>query len=124
MTSSYSVKNFRASHFEYKDLDKIRGVPNIDSLLHIFRQLKRNAQSVYTTLGEGQLGYLALVMSDAAFNSIPNSAVFVCPVHPGIFPVQAPPTTRAAIPVTAGDISSQQSQHEQIIRLYNEFQAV
>lgn len=51
MTSSYSVKAFRGIHFEYKDLDKIHCVPNIDSLLRIFRQLKRNAQSVPMSLG-------------------------------------------------------------------------
>ena len=64
-------------------MDRIHGQPDIDSLLGIFRQLKRNAQRVPTTLGGGQLGYLALVLSDISFNAIPNSAIFVRPVIQG-----------------------------------------
>ena len=80
--NNYSVKDYKATHFEYKSLDNIHGAPTIDSLLHIFR-LKRNAQCVSTTLGGGQLRYLALVLSDAAYTAIPNSAPFVRPLDPG-----------------------------------------
>ena len=72
MPGSYSIKDYITTHFEYQDLDKIHGQPDVDSLLCIFRELKRNAQQVPTTLGGGQLGYLALVLSHASYNTIPN----------------------------------------------------
>ena len=80
MLTSYSNIDYRTTHFEYKDLHRIHGQPDIDALLRMFRQLKRNAQRVPTTLGGGQLGYLALVLSTVAFDSIPNSAPFVRPL--------------------------------------------
>ena len=82
--NNFSVKDYKTTHFEYKSLDKVHGAPTIESLLRIFWQLKRNAQCVSTTLGGGQLGYLALVLSDAAYDAIPNSAPFVRPSDPGL----------------------------------------
>ena len=123
MTNSFS-KNFRNTHFEYKELDKIHGTPDIVTLLRIFRQLKRNVQSVPTPLGGGQLGYLTLVLSAAAYASIPNSRVFVRPVHPGAFTIQALPITRAAVPLTEADIAHQKARHDEAIRTYNECQSV
>ena len=61
--STYKLPNYKEEFFEYKSLDKIHGKPTIDKLIHLFRQLKRNAQRVPTTLGGGQLGYLALVVT-------------------------------------------------------------
>ena len=51
--NNYSVKDYKTPRFEYTSLDKIHGVPTIDSLLRMFRQLKRNVQCVSTTLGGG-----------------------------------------------------------------------
>ena len=65
--ASYTIKDYCTLYYEYKVLEKILGKPDIDSLLRIFRQLKRNAQRVPTILGGGQLGYLALVLSKVAF---------------------------------------------------------
>ena len=123
MTNSFS-KDFRNTHFKYKELDKIHGTPYIFTLLRIFRQLKRNAQSVPTTLGWGQLGYLALDLSTAAYASIPNSRVFVRPVHPGAFTIQALPITRAAVPLTEADIAHQKARHDEAICTYTEYQSV
>ena len=92
--NNYSVKDYKTPHFEYKSLDKIHGVPTIDSLLRMFRQLKRNVQCVSTTLGGGQLGYLALVLSDAAYTAIPNSAPFVRPLDPGALIITATKKTK------------------------------
>ena len=51
MTNSYSINDYRDMYFEYKDIDKIYGQPYINSLLRIFRQLKRNTQHVPNIMG-------------------------------------------------------------------------
>ena len=113
----YSIKDYCTTHFEYQDLDKIRGQPDIEYLLRIFRQLKRNAQRVHTTLGGGQLGYLALVLSDAAYNTIPNSNYFVRPTLQGSF-------TPSGVRLTAAELSQEKSTYDELVRSYNECQAV
>ena len=99
MPNSYSNVDYKSTHFEYKELTKIHGQPDIDSLLRIFRQLKRNAQKVQTILGGGQLGYLALVLSTASYDSITNSLPFARPVLLGTFtPSTKSPSVRAGKP--------------------------
>ena len=110
-----SVKDYKTTHFEFKSLDKIHGAPTIDSLLRIFRQLKRNAQCVSTTLGGGQLGYLALVLSDAAYTAIPNSAPFVRPLDPGALIITA---------TKEDEIAQQQVEYNEEKQQYNACQAV
>ena len=56
MSSAYDLPDYCAHYFEYKDLDTIHGEPDVDSILKLLRQVKRNTQRVYTTLGGGQLG--------------------------------------------------------------------
>ena len=131
---SYKLPNYKEDYFEYKQLNKIYGKPTRESLLTLFRQLKRNAQRVPTTLGGGQLGYLALTVTPAVYNAIPNAANFVRPVDPGIFTLTPNPTpttrgTRAAgptvaPPLTPADIATQKAQYDENKRLYNEVQAV
>ena len=89
MLTSYSIKNVY-SHFEYKELTKVIGEPTLDSILLLHRQVKRNAQSIPTTLGGGQLGYLALVIASEKYDSIPNAEPFVRPEDPGSFTLQIP----------------------------------
>ena len=91
MLTSYSIKNIY-SHFEYKELKRIEGEPTLDTILLLHRQVKRNAQSVPTTLGGGQLGYLALVISTQKYDAIPNSTPFERPQEPGRFEVHLPTT--------------------------------
>ena len=89
MLTSYSIKNVY-SHFEYKELTKIVGEPTLDSILLLHRQVKCNAQSIPTTLGSGQLGYLALVIAADKYDNIPNAEPFVRPEDPGSFTLQIP----------------------------------
>ena len=128
MSTAYNLPDYCARFFEYKDLDKIHGQPTIDTIAKMLKQLKRNAQRVITTLGGGQLGFLALVISPTAYNAIPNSAFFSRPVDPGTFtPVGvAPQLTRAAAlaQLTATDIATQKIVHDEMRRQYNECQAV
>ena len=76
-------------------------------------------------MGGGQLGYLALVPTTIIYNSIHNATYFARPTHPGILTVVMPLATRAnAVPLTAQDIATQKSQHDEALRLYNEYQTV
>ena len=113
--NNYSVKDYKTTHFEYKSLDKIHGATTIDSLLRIFRQLKLNAQCVLTTLGGGQLGYLALVLSDAAYTAIPNSAPFARPLDPRALIITAKKKDK---------IAQQQVNHNDEKQQYNVCQSV
>ena len=64
--SVYNLPDYKERYFEHKTLTKVHGPPTADSLLQVYKETKRNAQSVPTTLGGGQLGYLALVITTAA----------------------------------------------------------
>ena len=94
-------------------MDKIHEAPTIDSVLRTFRQLKRNAQCVTTTWGGGggQLGYLALVLSDDVFNAISNAVPFVRPSDPGLLVITTSKTN---------DIAQQQVDYNEIKHNYNE----
>ena len=72
MRSTYNLPNYRQNYFKYNNLNKIHGQPIIDSIVKLIWQAKSNAQRVLTTLGGGQLGYLALVINKAMENSIPG----------------------------------------------------
>ena len=131
---SYSVKDY-TNLFQYKELDRIRGQPTLDSLTTLLRQVKINAQSVPTILGGGQYGYLALVLSDATYSALPNTVPFIRPVHPGVFSVTVPSTTGAttrtatltsitSTQVSNVTIANQKAIHDENLRLYHECQTV
>ena len=106
MTYAGMTKDFHTSHFEYKTLGTIHGPPDIDSVLRLFKQVKRNLQSVPTTLGGGKLGYLAMGISTASFDTLPKSNTFIRPVHPGDFMVTVPRDLRdSAVVLTTPDIT-------------------
>ena len=73
MPNVYSIMEYKSTHYEYKELTKIHGQPEIDSLLRNVCQLKRSAQRVPIILGGGQLGYLALLLSTLSYNNILKS---------------------------------------------------
>ena len=117
MSNLYSIRDYKSTHFEYKYLEKIHIHPDIDSLIRIFRQLKRNAQRVLTVLGGVQLGYLALVISTASYDAIANSQPFDRSTLTGSF---IPSTNR----LSATEISQEKSAHVKTVRIYNEWHAV
>ena len=87
----------------------------------MFRKLKRNSQSVPTTLGGGQLGYLALVLLPAAYNTIPNAATFTRPAQLGAFTVTVPTILCSGTnTILCEDIAQQKVQHDESICVYNE----
>ena len=85
MKTEYSITSYKTTHFQYQTLDKIHGEPTLDTLLHLFKQLKINVQSIPTTLGRGQLGYLALTLTQEEYDDIPNTIPFLQPTDPGVF---------------------------------------
>ena len=128
--SAYNLPDYRTKFFEHKDLSKIYGQPTIDSIVKLLKEGKRNSQSVSTTLGGGQFGYLWFFLTDADYNRIPATIPFIHPGDPGTFsPVQNPggAVTRAgagAVPLTAADIATQKLAHDELKRQFNECQAV
>ena len=117
MSHSYSIRDYKTTHFEYTELEKIHGHPDIDSLLRIFCQLKRNAQRVPASLGGGQLGYLALILSTTLYNTITGSQPFIQPTIRGRFTPSGPR-------LSAAELSLGKSEHDKSVRTFNECQAV
>ena len=83
---SYSVKDY-TNLFQYKELDKIRVQPTLDSLITLLHQIKINALRIPTTLGGGQYGYLALVFSNSTYLTLNITKLFIHPIHLGDFSV-------------------------------------
>ena len=106
-----------SDYFETKELTKVHGEPDIDSLTCIFSELKRNAQKVPTPLGGGILGYLALIILEAIYITLPGATLFVRPVDPGPF---IPSNNR----LTGAEIAQEKAAHDELKRLYYEVNAV
>ena len=114
--TKYSINDYIAK-FQYKELTPIQGLPTLDTILQLYRQVKRNAQSAPCKLGGGQLGYLGLVLHNEDYESIPNSEQFIRPHDPSTFRVTTPAVrvSRSATtptPLTAVDIANQKAQHD------------
>ena len=62
---------------------KIQGETNSESFYKLHKELKANAQAVYSNLSDGAHGHLALVLSDAQYALLVTAQPFVPPVHPG-----------------------------------------
>ena len=123
MSSAYNLSNYHARYFEYKDLDKIHDEPDVDSVVKLLRQVKRNAQCVSNTRGGSQLGYLALVMLPEIYDMIPGSERFIQPNDPGTFLPVAPVGIRVAL-LTPGNIATQKVMFDEAERMFSECQAV
>ena len=109
---SLGTVDYQSSYFKYKTPTPIRGLPTYSALKRLKTELQANASSVETDLGGGNHGYLGLVLTDAEYNSIPNTQPFVPPNYP-------PPLT---IPSTATPIQALQMKenHNEQKRLYYE----
>ena len=113
MPNVYSIMDYKSNRFEYKELTKIHGQLDTDSLLRIFCQLKRNDQRVPAILGGGKLGYLALLLSTLSYDNIPNSQPFIRPILLGTF---APSSAR----MVAAELAHKKAAHDEKVRVYNE----
>ena len=98
------------------------------NICKLFKQGKRNAQTVPTTLGEGSLGYLALYIKTVLYNTIPNSTPFVLPIDLGVFsptnPIGLSMRMGGPDPLTPTETATQKIAHGEQKREYNEVHAV
>ena len=83
------IINYAASYFKYKTPTPIHGEPINKALKRLQTKLQANASSNETDLGGGNHGYLALVLTDQEYASIPNTQPFVVPTYPP--PLVVPP---------------------------------
>ena len=82
--------DYAASYFKYKTPTLIIGAPTNKTLKRLKQELRANASSVESDLGGGDHGYLGLVLSDANYASVSDTA-FVAPNYPQ--PLTIPPGT-------------------------------
>ena len=80
-------------------LTPIVGVPNLQSLRTLRRELYANARAIPTTLGGGANGHLALIMPNAAYLTRAGMA-FPAPAHPGGLPAHTASASNAQIAST------------------------
>jgi hypothetical protein len=70
------------SRFTYQTLPRIVGVPTYQSITLVANDLKANASSINSELGDGAYGHLALTVPTAVYSTLSNTP-FVIPVNPG-----------------------------------------
>jgi hypothetical protein len=64
--------DYANAYFEYATLTPIRGEPDFEALLRMKKQLKANAQSVSSDLGNGTTGHLGQVLTAAEYALVSN----------------------------------------------------
>jgi hypothetical protein len=79
---SATVPNYRETIFQHPNLTSIRGDPTYSSLAQLERECKANGQSVRSTIGNGNHGYLGIVSSALAYERVSPGVPFVRPVLP------------------------------------------
>ncbi|CAB9511209.1 hypothetical protein SEMRO_474_G150160.1 [Seminavis robusta] len=89
-------------HFTKTELTAIppEEKPTYNSLKILHQELNANAMAVPSTGGGGNYGHLALALTPAQFNALPNTIPWVLPAHPGVAPVHAGNATQAQITET------------------------
>ena len=97
-------------------ISKINGIPTFTTLTTLRNQLKANAASVPSTRGGGNHGDLGLVLSDAIYNTISQTA-WTVPAHPGTNPnIPAGTTAHAS--------SRLVREHTESLRQWKEYNSV
>ena len=81
---SLSVDTIRSA-FEHQTIQPYTGEPDYEAIKSVHDQLKANAASIPSELGRGKHGLLGLIMSDATYLLVTNSA-FRFPPNPGLLP--------------------------------------
>ena len=115
VSSSGAGIDYRNIFFKFPELDRISGEPNADTLIKLKKQLKSNAASVSSNLGDGLHGHLGLVLNPVDYALVSNAA-FIAPVHPGALVIAQ--GTTSAMATAARD------QHSEWIRLFREYHGV
>ena len=103
--------------FPNQHIPRIQGEPSYKSITQVRKLILKNAASVHSNLGGGNLGYLGLVVSPAKYLTISGNIAFV--EYPN--PPTLPPIPANA---TQPQIASLTSTHKEEKRLYKEQEAV
>ena len=83
MTSTSSV-NYKDPYPKQPSLTTICGEPTYETLHHLKNELKENASSVPTTLGNGNHGYMGMVLTPVEYLRISPNNPFTWPPNPGV----------------------------------------
>ena len=79
-------------NFTHMIIEPIIGKPTYETLAAVYLKLNTNAASVHSHCGNGQLGYLALTVKEAVYNTL-SSIPFIPPTNPGQHPTIPPGAT-------------------------------
>ena len=79
-------------NFTHTTIEPIIGKPTYETLASVHLKLNTNAASVHLHHGNGQLGYLALTVKEAVYNTL-SSMPFIPPTNPGQHPTILPGAT-------------------------------
>jgi len=94
------------------DVDRIVGEPTYTTLRRLEKEIRRNAGSIPSTEGGGELGHTFLVLDDETFQVLPGAVAWQRPTHPG--------TLQIPVNATAAQATAQRDAHEESIRVFNE----
>ena len=78
------VEDYKNTHFDYPELQRIVGEPTLASLITLRNQVKANAQTVDSTLGGGSHGHLGLVFTPYIYTTINGTQPYVRPTLPSL----------------------------------------
>jgi hypothetical protein len=99
--------------FKHLTLEKIVGQPTYESLSQLLKTINANAASVPCPLGNGQLGWLAIVLSAAMYANL-SADPFIIPNDPGTGPIIEAFATTPAIAIATANFKEDK-------RLWNEY---
>jgi len=96
------------------EIQPVQGPPSFATIKDINVNLNANAASVHSSLGDGNLGYLYLTVTDAVYETLSEEVPFVEPANPGTLP-NIPPNVSVR---QAADI---QRSFDENRRVFNEY---
>ena len=99
--------------FPYPVISQIQGPPSFATIKDIHIKLNANAASIHSNLGDGNLGYIYLTVTNEVYNTL-SDVSFIEPANPGMLPVI--PTTASVR--QANDI---QMNFKENRRIFNEY---
>ena len=90
--------DYAATHFKYPTPTPINGEPTNKSVKRLKTELRANGSSVDTYLGDGDHGYLGLILSDVEYSRItPTPTPFVALAWLGALTIAANVTAIEAV---------------------------
>jgi hypothetical protein len=69
----------------YPSIPPILGVPSYTTITELHLKLNANAASIFSSLGDGTHGLLALTVSNVVYNTL-SAIPFIQPINPGLQP--------------------------------------